>query len=55
MRYWTFDVCSLIADYDNNKRRLASILEAKKVAQKIYRKPHRRDEQGGLGAVQGNT
>lgn len=32
MRYWTFDVCGLIADYEKNKRTLAAIQEALKVA-----------------------
>ena len=27
MRYWTFDVCSLIADYEKNRKTLASIKE----------------------------
>lgn len=36
MRYWTFDVCSLIADYPKNKRTLAAIESAMKVA-KGYR------------------
>lgn len=27
MKYWTFDVCELIADYEKNKRKLASIQE----------------------------
>ena len=39
MKYWTFDVCSLIADYEKNKRTLASILEAKRVAQKYIENP----------------
>ena len=39
MRYWTFDVCSLIADYNKNKRTLASILEAKRVAQGYLNNP----------------
>lgn len=36
MKYWTFDVCSLIADYERNKRTLAAIAEAMNVA-KGYR------------------
>lgn len=39
MRYWTFDVCSLITDYDKNKRTLASILEARRVAKKNIENP----------------
>lgn len=39
MKYWTFDVCQLIADYDSNKKRLAAILEAKKVAEGYYENP----------------
>ena len=32
MRYWQFDVCNLISDFDKNKRRLASIQEAMALA-----------------------
>lgn len=32
MRYWTFDVCGLIGDYEKNKRTLGAIQEALKVA-----------------------
>ena len=39
MKYWTFDVCQLIADYESNKKRLAAILEAKKVAEGYYENP----------------
>lgn len=39
MKYWTFDVCNLIADYDKNKRTLGAILEAKRVAQGYYENP----------------
>lgn len=39
MRYWTFDVCQLIADYPKNQRTLASILEAKKVAEGYLENP----------------
>lgn len=39
MRYWTFDVCSLIADYEKNKRTLASIQEAKRVGKKYMEHP----------------
>lgn len=39
MRYWTFDVCSLISDYEKNKRTLAAIEEAMKVAKGYYENP----------------
>ena len=39
MKYWTFDVCNLIADFDKNKRTLGAILEAKRVAQGYYENP----------------
>ena len=39
MKYWTFDVCQLIADYESNKKRLAAILEAKEVAEKYLDNP----------------
>jgi len=39
MRYWTFDVCQLIADYPKNKKTLASILEAKRVAEAYMKHP----------------
>ena len=39
MKYWTFDVCQLIADYESNKKRLAAILEAKGVAEKYLDNP----------------
>ena len=39
MRYWTFDVCALIGDYESNKRRLVSIQEALKVARGFRENP----------------
>ena len=39
MRYWNFDVVQLIADYEKNRKTLASILEAKGVAQGYYENP----------------
>lgn len=39
MKYWTFDVCNLIADIEKNKRTLGAILEAKRVAQGYYENP----------------
>ena len=39
MRYWNFDVVQLIADYERNRKTLASILEAKRVAQGYYENP----------------
>ena len=39
MRYWTFDVCQLIADYHKNQKKLASILEAKEVAEGYVEHP----------------
>lgn len=39
MRYWTFDVCALIADYEKNKRTLASIQEAMNVAKGYIEHP----------------
>ena len=39
MRYWTFDVCGLIADYEKNKRTLTAIKEAMQVARGYFEKP----------------
>ena len=39
MKYWTFDVCNLIADFEKNKRTLGAILEAKRVAKGYYENP----------------
>ena len=39
MRYWTFDVCNLIADYDKNKRTLEAIQKAMLVARGYYENP----------------
>ena len=39
MRYWTFDVCNLIADYEKNKRTLGAIQDAKRVAIGYYENP----------------
>ena len=39
MRYWTFDVCNLIADYEKNKRTLGAIQEAMRVAKGYYETP----------------
>ena len=39
MRYWTFDVCNLIADYEKNKRTLGAIQECKRVAIGFYENP----------------
>ena len=39
MRYWTFDVCNLIADYPKNKRTLGAIQEAMRVAKGYYENP----------------
>ena len=39
MRYWSFDVCSLIADYPKNQRTLAAIQEAMIVAKGYLDKP----------------
>ena len=39
MKYWTFDVCQLIADYPKNQKTLASILEAKQVAEGYLENP----------------
>ena len=39
MRYWTFDVCSLISDYEKNKRTLATIEEALGVARGYIEHP----------------
>ena len=39
MRYWTFDVCGLIADYEKNKRTLGAIQEAMRVAKGYYENP----------------
>jgi hypothetical protein len=39
MRYWTFDVCALIADFEKNKRTLESVNAAMKVAKGYYENP----------------
>lgn len=39
MRYWTFDVCSLIGDFESNKKRLAAIQECMGVAEKYMEHP----------------
>ena len=39
MRYWTFDVCNLIADYEKNRRTLTAIKEAMRVARGYYEHP----------------
>lgn len=39
MRYWQFDVCNLISDFDKNKRRLASIQEAMALAKEYVEHP----------------
>lgn len=39
MRYWTFDVCNLIADFEKNKRTLVAINEAMRVAKGYYENP----------------
>ena len=39
MRYWTFDVCGLIADYEKNRKTLGAIQEAMRVAKGYYENP----------------
>lgn len=39
MRYWTFDVCGLIADFEKNKRTLGAIQECIRVARGYYETP----------------
>ena len=39
MRYWTFDVCGLIGDYEKNKRTLTAIEDAMRVAKGYYENP----------------
>lgn len=39
MRYWTFDVCNLIGDYEKNKRTLGAIKEAMRVAKGYIENP----------------
>lgn len=39
MRYWEFDVCGLIADFEKNKRTLASVTEALMVARGYLKNP----------------
>lgn len=39
MRYWTFDVCGLIGDYEKNKRTLGAIQDAMRVAKGYYENP----------------
>lgn len=46
MKYWTFDVCSLIADYEKNKKTLAAIAEAMSVAKGYRENPIGSTERG---------
>lgn len=39
MRYWTFDVCSLIADYEKNRRTLSTIKDAIKLSKGYLENP----------------
>lgn len=39
MRYWTFDVCSLIADYERNKKTLTAINDAVRLAEGYLENP----------------
>ncbi len=39
MKYWKFDVCSLIGDYPNNKKRLIAIEEALQTARGYIENP----------------
>lgn len=39
MRYWTFDVCGLIADYEKNKKTLEAINDAVKLAEEYLENP----------------
>ena len=39
MKYWTFDVCNLIGDYDKNRRTLGAIKAAMRVARGYYENP----------------
>ena len=39
MRYWTFDVCTLIAEYEKNKKTLSAIYDAIKVAEGYQENP----------------
>lgn len=39
MRYWNFDVCTLIAEYEKNKKTLNAIYDAIKVAEGYLENP----------------
>lgn len=39
MKYWNFDVCQLIADYERNKKTLAAIQDAVEVAERYLDDP----------------
>lgn len=39
MRYWSFDVCQLIADYPKNQKTLAAIKEELKTCDKMIENP----------------
>ena len=39
MRYWTFDVCSLIADFERNKKTLTAINDAVRLAEGYLENP----------------
>ena len=39
MRYWNFDVVQLIADYEKNRKTLASIVKTRALAEKYVKSP----------------
>lgn len=39
MRYWNFDVVQLIADYEKNRKTLASIVKTRTLAEKYVKSP----------------
>lgn len=39
MRYWTFDVVQLIADYEKNRKTLTAIQETRSLAEKYLKSP----------------
>lgn len=39
MRYWTFDVVQLIADYEKNRKTLAAIQQTRRLAEKYVNSP----------------
>jgi hypothetical protein len=46
MKYWTFDVTSLISDFSKNQRTLASIIEALDYSRRLLKNPIGEETEG---------